>query len=428
MQRIMSRDALEQGRITHASQDGNREFISLLACICADGTALPPALIYKGNGGLQDTWLEDFGIKNETHFASSVNGWLCDNLGLFWLEHIFHRYTSKKAGNRCRLLIVDGHSSHVNMKFINLADELRIIILILPPHSTHRLQPLDVSLFAPLATFYTNGLNTLMFNSLGIVSMSKKTFWNVFLLAWKQAFSEKNIASGFKKTGIWPCNPALVIVKITKPHQIEAVGTLQGLETPMTCGAVRRIQRQYIKAPDLTLLSLVFRANERLASQHSVDQHVRRGLTEALRHEKKRRQRGKRLNLLGEEDSSPQFFSPGRVQAARDYQATKDTDETLRQKEILDKKALAAAKKIQKEAEKVERAACTTQKRQLVIEAKIQKAAEKQVQIVRRQSIVPQKVPTIHREQIKVPVAQAKVDILVTSRGRRVQRPQRFAT
>ena len=76
----------------------------------------------------------------------------------------------------------------------------------------------------------------------------------------------------------------------------------------------------------------------------------------------------------------------------------------------------------------MERAACATQKRQLVTEAKIQKAAEKQAQIVRRQSIVPQKVPTIHREQIKVPVAQAKVDILVTSRGRRVQRPQRFAT
>ena len=315
----MSRDALEQGRITHTSQDGNREFISLLACICADGTALPPALIYKGNEGLQDTWLEDFGIKNEAHFASSANGWSCDNLGLFWLEHIFHRYTSKKAGNRRRLLIVDGHSSHVNMKFINLADELRIIILILPPHSTHRLQPLDVSLFAPLATFYTNGLNTLMFNSLGMVSMSKRAFWNVFLPAWKQAFSEKNITSGFEKTGIWPCNPALVITKITKPHQIEAVSTLQGPETPMTCGTVRRIQRQYIKALDPTLLSLVFRANEHLASQHSVDQHVRRGLTEALRHEKKRRQQGKRLNLLGEEDSGPQFFSPGRVQAARDY-------------------------------------------------------------------------------------------------------------
>ena len=185
-------------------------------------------LIYKGNRGLQDTWLENFDVKNEAHFASSANGWSCDDLGLFWLEHIFQHHTSKKARNRCRLLIVDGYYSHVNMKFINLADKLRIIILILPPHSTHRLQPLDVSLFTPLATFYTNGLNILMFNSLGMISMSKRAFLNVFLPAWKQAFSEKNIASCFKKTGIWPCNPALVIAKITKPHQIEAVSTLQG--------------------------------------------------------------------------------------------------------------------------------------------------------------------------------------------------------
>jgi hypothetical protein len=39
-----------------ASQDGSREFISLLACICADGTFLPLALIYKGDlADLQDS-------------------------------------------------------------------------------------------------------------------------------------------------------------------------------------------------------------------------------------------------------------------------------------------------------------------------------------------------------------------------------------
>ena len=55
----MSLDTLKSGRIQYASKDGSREFISLLACISADGTALPPSLIYKGDSGsLQDTWLE----------------------------------------------------------------------------------------------------------------------------------------------------------------------------------------------------------------------------------------------------------------------------------------------------------------------------------------------------------------------------------
>jgi hypothetical protein len=46
--RILSKAAYEQGRIHYFQQDGSREFISLLACIYADGTALPPALIYQG--------------------------------------------------------------------------------------------------------------------------------------------------------------------------------------------------------------------------------------------------------------------------------------------------------------------------------------------------------------------------------------------
>ena len=62
------------------------------------------------------------------------------------------------------------------MKFINKYDELRILLLILPLYSTHRLQPLNISLFIPLVSYYTTGLNTLLNNSLGMVSMIKRAF------------------------------------------------------------------------------------------------------------------------------------------------------------------------------------------------------------------------------------------------------------
>jgi hypothetical protein len=56
IKRIMTHDALKKGKIMGASQDGSQEFISLLACICANGTALPLALIYLGKScDLQDT-------------------------------------------------------------------------------------------------------------------------------------------------------------------------------------------------------------------------------------------------------------------------------------------------------------------------------------------------------------------------------------
>jgi hypothetical protein len=76
------------------------------------------------------------------------------------------------------------------------------------------------------------------------------------------------------------------------------------------------------------------------------------GLKRVVILEKKKRQRGKHLNLLGEEDSGLQFFSPGRIQAARERQEAKKAEEAQRQLDIDARKALAAANKQRKEMEK----------------------------------------------------------------------------
>ena len=96
-------------KILGSIQDGSREFISLLACIYADGTAIPPGLIYQAESGdLQDVWLDDFDASSE--LAVSKKGWTNEELGMSWLTKIFDRNTREKAGNSRRLLIVDGHS------------------------------------------------------------------------------------------------------------------------------------------------------------------------------------------------------------------------------------------------------------------------------------------------------------------------------
>jgi len=98
--RVMTWSALEKGRIMGANQDGSHEFISLLACISADGKSLPPTLIYKGKSNdLQSSWVEDLKEEDEAYFAASKNGWSCDNLGLQWLERVFHHHTKNKSGN-----------------------------------------------------------------------------------------------------------------------------------------------------------------------------------------------------------------------------------------------------------------------------------------------------------------------------------------
>jgi hypothetical protein len=342
----MSHEALRSGRIKWACQDGSREFVSLLASICADATALPTTLIYQGKSNdLQDTWLQDLEQSETAYFAVSANGWTDNSLGLQWLEKVFDPHTKTKAGGHRRLLIVDGHSSHVNMKFIDTADRLRIIILILPPHSTHRLQPLDVGLFGPLATAYTKELNNLMFSSAGMISISKRMFYKMFKVAWTSAFTPKNIISAFTKTGIWLYAPEIVTSTIKAPIQIVQEPEIPEVKTPMTCRAVRRAQKAYNAKPSKQNLELIFWSMSRLSAQSSIQQHENLGLRKAIKIEQKKRQRGKRLNLIGEEDPRLQIFTPSRVELARTYQASKENAEQARKDEIVEKKAASAAKR-----------------------------------------------------------------------------------
>jgi len=56
-------------------------------------------------------------------------------------------------------LILDGHVAHTrNLEIIERTRENTVTVLCLPPHSTHRLQPVDVSLTYPLSTHYVAAL------------------------------------------------------------------------------------------------------------------------------------------------------------------------------------------------------------------------------------------------------------------------------
>ena len=164
MKRIFSRRRYEEGSIKQLIQDGNREWITTIAAICADGSALLPGLIYQVTTGLiQDLWLQDFDLNAQScFFASSLSGWTNNELRFQWLTQIFERETKAKAQRSWRLLILDGHGSHISMKFIDYCDSHRILLAIYPPHSTHTLQPLDVCLFRPLSQAYSNQLAIFM--------------------------------------------------------------------------------------------------------------------------------------------------------------------------------------------------------------------------------------------------------------------------
>jgi hypothetical protein len=76
------------------------------------------------------------------------------------------------------------------MNFLKYYDQNKILLAIYLPHSTHILQPLDVVMFRPLATVYSNEVAGFMERSQGLTSISKRDFFPLFYRVW-EAFLRK---------------------------------------------------------------------------------------------------------------------------------------------------------------------------------------------------------------------------------------------
>lgn len=79
---------------------------------------------------------------------ASYNGWTTDLIGLRLLEKLFIPSTNSRIRGRYRLLILDGHGSHLAPQFDRICAENDVIPLCMPAHSSHLLQPRDVGFFA----------------------------------------------------------------------------------------------------------------------------------------------------------------------------------------------------------------------------------------------------------------------------------------
>jgi hypothetical protein len=93
-------------------------------------------------------------------------------------------------------------------------------LLYLPAHTSHRLQPLDLTVFGPLKTYYSIAIES--FGEYSITGpSSKRRFIRAYLEASCKAFSKENIVSGFRGTGIWPLQGERIVTEIrqlTRPR------------------------------------------------------------------------------------------------------------------------------------------------------------------------------------------------------------------
>ncbi|CAC5369850.1 unnamed protein product [Mytilus coruscus] len=98
------------------------------------------------------------------------------------------------------LLLYDGHRTHITPDIIDWAVEKKIILYVLPPHTSHVLQPIDVGCFGPFARIDSSECHKFQCTHSAVIN-------NLCSTACKSnnsARSPSNLQSAFRKSGIYP--------------------------------------------------------------------------------------------------------------------------------------------------------------------------------------------------------------------------------
>jgi len=108
------------------------------------------------------------------------------------------------------MLLIDGHASHITTQVIDYCVSQKIILLCLSTHITHLLQPLDVEVFASLATAYKSHVQRITRLETSY-SIDKTDFLEIYQQARHEAITSLNIRKSWTATGLLPFSPALVL-------------------------------------------------------------------------------------------------------------------------------------------------------------------------------------------------------------------------
>lgn len=178
--------------------NGRQEWIPAIECISAAGVAIPTLIIFKAKH-TDTAWIPQ-DTPPDWRFSTSNSSWTSNSHAYEWLTTVFEPSTKPADPVQRRLLIMDGHSSHITANVIAYCMEHTIDLLILPPHTSHVLQPLDVRVFSPLKRALA--LETDAASRLDSGRIPRIEWTSMYIRAREQAFRLSNILSGWKATGL----------------------------------------------------------------------------------------------------------------------------------------------------------------------------------------------------------------------------------
>ncbi|KAJ8935133.1 hypothetical protein NQ318_015788 [Aromia moschata] len=175
--------------------------ITAVCCANAAGFYVPPALIFPRKREKKELL---HGAPTGTILMVSDTGFINTDLFLKWLQH-FNEYVRPSNDNPV-LLLLDNHSSHISLPAITFCRSNGIHLLSIPPHSSHKLQPLDVGFFGPLKNSYAQEADKWMVCNPG-KTITQCEVATLFGNAYNRVASLEKAMKSFESAGVWPYNP-----------------------------------------------------------------------------------------------------------------------------------------------------------------------------------------------------------------------------
>lgn len=196
--RVISRKGIKQvGKLTSAERG---QHVTLVSCVAANGSRIPEFLVFP-----RTNFKPEF-LKNgppDCAGVANLSGWMKEEHFFDYLKH-FVRF-AKCSKSFPVLLLVDNHSSHLCCEALDYAKKNGVTILSFPPHCTHKLQPLDRSVFEPLKKYVNIACDDWIVRNPG-KRLSIYDIPEVLTISLPLAMTESNIKAGFSSTGIHPFN------------------------------------------------------------------------------------------------------------------------------------------------------------------------------------------------------------------------------
>lgn len=174
--------------------------VTLCVAVNAVGNTVPPMFVFP-RLRFQDHFIRDGPVG--CIGTGNKSGWMQDNEFLDFMKH-FVKHVKPSETNRV-LVLLDNHSSHISISLIEFCRTNFITLLSFPPHTSHRLQPLDRGVYGPFKKYFNNAGDQWMKNNPG-KRMTIYDLPSIVKTSLPLATTPANILAGFSCTGIWPFN------------------------------------------------------------------------------------------------------------------------------------------------------------------------------------------------------------------------------